>query len=323
MSRLVEGLNVLISGGTGSLGTALVKRLLAGYNPHQIIIFSRDELKQANMKSAFNDGRLEFVLGDVRDYPAVASALSQAHIVINAAALKRVEVCEKHPDEAIATNYMGAANIVRAIRELRLQVQTLISIGSDKGARPLNVYGMTKALQEARFLVANVECPWCRFIGVRYGNVMGSRGSVVPIWLEQIRNDKAITVTDPDMTRFLISLDQAVDTILTALELAMPGEVYIPKIPAAKIGDMANAIGNGNGYLTIGKGKGEKMHEILITEEEAERTLDSGDYYVITKSNQKGPALKGEYISYDHLISRSEVQDLFIKYGFIKEKVTV
>lgn len=321
MSR-IAGKRIGITGGTGSLGQSLTKRLLSEHDPRSIAIFSRDELKQANMKSAFNDSRIEFRLGDVRDYPSVAAMLTGVDILFNTAALKRVEVCESFPDEAIATNYIGAMNIVRAIRELRLPVSVVINVGSDKGARPLNVYGMTKALQEARLLVANNECPMTRFVGVRYGNVMNSRGSVIPIWNDQLSSNKPITITDPSMTRFLISLDQAVDTLLSALNHARPGEVYVPKLPASKIGDMASLIANGCNTKIVGKGIGEKMHEILITEEEAERTIYEDGYYVITKEFQKSPAMIGEYISRDHLINISELESLFIQQGIIlKEKV--
>jgi FlaA1/EpsC-like NDP-sugar epimerase len=321
MRDLFEGMRVLITGGTGSLGTAVTRRLLNQHEPKQIIIFSRDELKQADMRMAFNDKRLYFIPGDIRDFHRLAYAVSMADIIINAAALKRVEVCEINVEEACATNIWGAINLVQAIREMRLPVQSVVGIGSDKGAKPLNVYGMSKALQEARLLVANLECPWCRFVGVRYGNVMGSRGSVVPIWLDKLSKGQQIAVTDPEMTRFLISLDQAVDTILNVLEFGEPDTIYIPQIPAAKLGDMAKAISGNDNFKIIGKGAGEKMHETLITEEEAERTTVDGNYYVITKQPQKERALVGEYISNEHLVSQSEIESLFTKYGFLKEKV--
>jgi FlaA1/EpsC-like NDP-sugar epimerase len=312
----IDGQRILITGGTGSLGTALVKRLLSGANgePKSITIFSRDELKQAVMKSDLHDERLKYIIGDVRNYESVLCATSRVDIIFNAAALKRVEVCEQFPDEAIATNYLGASNIVKAIREFHSPVKVLVNVGSDKGCRPLNVYGMTKALQEARFLVANTECPDTRFIGVRYGNVMGSRGSVIPIWQNQVKNRQPVTVTDPDMTRFLVSLDQAVDTLFESLDQASPGEVYIPILPAARMGDIAKSMAGELAIKIIGKGPGEKMHETLITEDETERVEQRGQYYVITKQRQTRPVINNEYISSGHLITGIELENLLARY---------
>jgi UDP-glucose 4-epimerase len=264
---------------------------------------------------------MRYIIGDIRDYHAVVSAVSGADILFNAAALKRVETCEKFPDEAISTNYIGASNIVRAIREMRCSVKVVIGVGSDKGAHPMNIYGATKFLQECRLLVANYECPHTRFVGVRYGNVMASRGSVIPIWQEQIRQGKPITITDPAMTRFLISLDQAVDTLLAVLEYAERGEVYIPHLPAAAIGNMAQVLVENHPVVIeiTGKGFGEKMHEVLITEEEANRTVARNGYYVVTQSKQPTPAIDHEYISRDCLVSSDNLKKLFIKYGLLAE----
>jgi nucleoside-diphosphate-sugar epimerase len=666
---LIDGARVLITGGTGSLGTALVKRLLSGKDgkPESVTVYSRDELKQADMRTAFPDKRMCYIIGDIRDYHAVVSAVSGADILFNAAALKRVETCEKFPDEAISTNYIGASNIVRAIREMRCPVKVVIGVGSDKGCldwhspvklwhgatmpiaelvknkynglvqsydgtgriinkkvigwykiknlfpamyhlsykhmikehghigrgvlltpdhlvltptgwakveslvngnlivtgerapnkkqmglllgsllgdasfgklksiryghcenqrvildlwvdalrnigalhdgvmvrkdhrqnlyrakvnanavtvklkndiqsgelikmmskyfsplllaiwymddgcldkkyarlavcnygnntisemvnllnrkglecheyyqrqygkeygtirfsikgtlklmemigayvpaelrykifdtcaafdptlwrlgesevfvdeaiieirksptrdvycidvedthnfivnnmvlhncQPLNVYGATKSLQEHRLLVANYECPHTRFVGVRYGNVMASRGSVIPIWQEQIRQGKPITITDPAMTRFLISLDQAVDTLLAVLEYAERGEVYIPHLPAAAIGNMARVLVENHPVVIeiTGKGFGEKMHEVLITEEEANRTVARNGYYVVTQQKQAKPAIDKEYISRDCLVSSDKLKKLFIKYGLMAD----
>jgi FlaA1/EpsC-like NDP-sugar epimerase len=319
--NLIEGRRILITGGTGSLGTALVTRLLTGCEgePKSITVFSRDELKQADMKAQFHDDRLHFIVGDVRNYEDVLYAVGNADILFNAAALKRVEVCEKFPDQAIATNYMGASNIVRAIREHNLPVQAVVNVGSDKGCAPLNVYGATKSLQEARLLAANSECPNTRFIGVRYGNVMASRGSVIPIWLEQSRQHKPLTITNPNMTRFLISLNQAVDTLLNALNYALAGEIFIPQLPAARIGDMARIMANGNGTLVTGSGPGEKMHEILVTKEEAEYTHQRAEYYVINRSMRPlDKVIDGEYISCNHLISNVDLTRLFVMQGLVK-----
>lgn len=323
MKRL-NGKKVTITGGTGSLGTQLVIRLLTGNdgNPASVTVFSRDELKQANMKAIYKDDRLHFVIGDMRDSDAVASILQDTDILFNAAALKRVETCEKFPDEAIATNYIGASNIVKAIRRMRYPVETVVNVGSDKNASPINVYGASKFLQECRLMVANYECPGTRFVGVRYGNVMASRGSVIPIWQEQIQQGKPITITDPNMTRFLISLDQAVDTLFDALEYALKGEIFIPQLPASRIGDIAETLldSRGNEVKIIGKGQGEKMHEVLITDQEAERTIQRDGYYVIRNEKPLLSALDRQYISCDHLISRDKLRQLFVKNGFIGDK---
>jgi FlaA1/EpsC-like NDP-sugar epimerase len=318
----IDGSAICITGGTGSLGTALVSRLLSNKDgkPASITVFSRDELKQANMKSQFPDKRMRYIIGDMKDYHSVLSALSDADIVFNAAAMKRVETCEKFPDEAIAINYGGASNIVRAIKEGHLGVETVVNVGSDKGCSPSSVYGETKSLQESRLMVANSECPHTRFIGVRYGNVMASRGSVIPIWQNQVKEGNPVTVTDPNMTRFLISLDQAVDTLLMALNKAEAGEIYIPQLPAAKIGDIAKAIiGKArNPILITGKGQAEKMHETLVTELEANRTKTDSGYYVVTPIQKLSPALIGEYVSKDYLIGQDDIRHLLLQYGLIE-----
>lgn len=322
--RALDGLNVVITGGTGSLGVALVTRLLSGKSgkPKSVTVFSRDELKQANMRTSFNDDRLNFVIGDVRDYYAVSSALSNADILFNAAAMKRVEVCEKFPDEAMSTNYIGASNIVRAIREQRIPIRVVVNVGSDKGAHPMNVYGASKFLQECRLLVANYECRNTRFVGVRYGNVMGSRGSVLPIWQEQIKKGLPLTVTDPDMTRFLINLEQAVDTLISAVEYARPGEIYIPKLLAARIGDMAEVLANSHHRVeVVGKGQGEKMHEVLITCEEAPFVIEDNGYYVITRSKPMKSVMQDEYVSSQHVVGRQELYEQFARQGLIEAGV--
>lgn len=318
MVQYLKNKSILITGGTGSLGTELTKRLLSNNLVSQITIFSRDEAKQANLKILFNDKRINYVIGDISCYQSVVYALRGIDVVINCAALKRVEVCERFPDEAVKTNYIGISNIVRAIREYNMRVDTVLNIGSDKGAHPYSVYGVTKFLQEARTLCANNEIAWCRFIGVRYGNVMASRGSVIPIWLNQVASGGPVTVTDPEMTRYLISLDHAVDTIFTALNEAERGEVYIPQLLAARIGDMAEVISNN--IRVIGKGIAEKMHETLITKEEAGRTVERGEYYVISPTIVMRPAIKTEYVSNQNVLNKDEITRLFAQQGYIKIK---
>jgi len=290
---------ILVTGGTGSMGKVLVRRLLSGElgTPKKVIILSRDEGKQHDMRMAYMhktvttdevifrnfQQTLEFRIGDVRDYGDVCSAVKSADIVINAAALKQVPTCEYFPDQAVLTNCIGASNIVRAIRENDYAVETVVGISTDKAAKPVNVMGMSKAIQERIFTSANVLNPDTRFICVRYGNVLASRGSVIPLFHDQIANGGPVTVTVPDMTRFLLSLDQAVDTVFAALRTAASGEILVPNAPSSTVIDIANAlVGDRDIEIKVtGIRPGEKMHEIMVSEEECYQTIRRGDYYAI------------------------------------------
>lgn len=336
---------ILVTGGTGSLGKVLVKRLLSGElgTPEKIIVFSRDEAKQHSMRIEYlnkkdptdeiiynNSKRgLEFRIGDVRDPHSLNSALKEVDIVFNAAALKQVPSCEYFPFEAVQTNIMGPQNIVNAIQELDLPIETVVGISSDKACKPVNVMGMTKALQERVFLQANMKCQSTRFICVRYGNVLASRGSVIPLFHEQILNGGPVTITTPDMTRFLLSLNQAVDTIFSAIKFANRGETYIPIVPSAKMTDIAKVlIGNRNIKTVItGIRPGEKIHEILISEEEAPRAIKRGEYYVILpllpelrKIQIKEEFLDREYSSADNLMNLDEVSRILSNYDLLIDK---
>jgi UDP-glucose 4-epimerase len=329
---IFKGKRVVVTGGTGSLGKVLVRRLLTGElgQPNSIVVFSRDEAKQHDMRLEYKNRRvstdeivyhnfselLEFVIGDVRDYHAVASVIRNADVVFNAAALKQVPTCEYFPFEAVQTNICGPENIVRAIRENHLPVDTVVGVSTDKAAKPVNVMGMTKAIQERVFITANLTCPKTRFICVRYGNVLASRGSVIPLFHEQIRCGGPVTVTTEDMTRFLLSLEQAVDTILAAVRGAKRGETYIPRVPSARMIDLARAlIGDRPIKIEItGIRPGEKVDEILISEEERYRTVDRGKYYAIQsilpelRHADDHPAnLPGEYSSTSELMSYDEL----------------
>jgi len=334
-TKPLENKRILVTGGTGSLGQTLVRRLLTGEmgRPAKITVYSRDEAKQHYMRleymhrSAATDDviyqnsqdLLSFRIGDVRDYPAITAALREADVVFHAAALKQVPSCEYFPFEAIQTNIVGAANVVRAIRENGLAVEKVIGISTDKACKPINVMGMTKALQERVLLEANRDCPGTSFVCVRYGNVIASRGSIVPLFVEQVQKGQAMTVTLPEMTRFLLSLDRAVDTVFEALTKGKPGQTFIPKVPAANIVDLAKAI-MGDKELPInytGIRPGEKVHEIMVSEEECYRTIEQGDYYVILPvlpelrdGAEFVQALTGEYSSRDNNISISELRDL-------------
>ncbi|MEX0958142.1 MAG: polysaccharide biosynthesis protein [Burkholderiales bacterium] len=296
---LFQDKTILVTGGTGSMGKTFVHRALSGAlgTPRKVIVFSRDEAKQHDMRTAylhravttdeviFNNflNVLEFRIGDVRNFDEVCSAVKQADIVVNAAALKQVPTCEYFPQQAVMTNCIGAYNIVRAIEENSYPVDTVIGISTDKACKPVNVMGMSKAVQERIFIAANILNPKTRFICVRYGNVLASRGSVIPLFLDQIRHGGPVTITAPDMTRFLLSLEQAVDTVVVALEEAYRGETYVPNAPSATVENLARAlIGKRKmATKTTGVRPGEKMHEIMISEEEVHHCVRRGNYYAI------------------------------------------
>jgi UDP-glucose 4-epimerase len=332
---MLNNKRILITGGTGSLGQVLVRRLLTGElgQPRKIIVFSRDEAKQHDMRMEYMHFRsatdeiiyrnfeqlLEFRIGDVRDFHSISAVLRDAHVVFNAAALKQVPTCEYYPFEAMQTNVGGAENIVRAIREHDLPVETVIGISTDKACKPVNVMGMTKAIQERVLIRANLDCPDTRFICVRYGNVLASRGSVIPLFIEQVRNGGPVTITTPEMTRFLLSLDQAVDTIFTALQEARRGETLIPRVPSAKMVDVAAILIGGRPIQMVMTGirPGEKVHEILISEEERYRSVERGNYYAILSilpelrfSDQVVDPLEDEYSSAHHVMNRSALETL-------------
>ena len=341
---MLTGKRVLVTGGTGSLGKVLVRRLLSGEigMPKQITVFSRDEAKQHSMRLAFERLRiatdeviyhnfermLQFRIGDVRDPHSVTTALNDADVVFNAAALKQVPSCEYFPYEAVQTNITGAENIIRSIRESRIPVETVVGVSTDKACKPVNVMGMTKAIQERLFVRANLDAEQTRFIGVRYGNVLASRGSVIPLFHEQIRHGRPITITTSDMTRFLLSLEQAVDTIFAALRDAARGEIYIPRVPSAKVTDVAAALIGDRKIETVITGirPGEKIHEILVSEEEAHRTVERGDYYVIQPmlpellpADKIDNPIGHEYSSADSVMTRAEVTELLRRHKLMVE----
>lgn len=340
----LNGKRILVTGGTGSLGKVLIRRLLSGEmgRPARIVVFSRDEAKQHFMRLDYMERAkakatddviydnfrklLTFRIGDVRDFHSVAAVVRDADVVFNAAALKQVPTCEYFPYEAVQTNIGGPENIVRAIRDLDLGVETVIGVSTDKACKPVNVMGMTKAIQERVFLRANLDCERTRFIAVRYGNVLASRGSVIPFFHEQIKAGGPLTITSSDMTRFLLSLNQAVDTIFAAYKGAKRGETYIPRVPSAKVTDIAKAlIGKRKIKMVVtGIRPGEKLHEILISEEEANRSVDRGKYYAILpilpeiiKGKPKLAGLAGEYSSADSLMDLKGVNALLTKHNLL------
>lgn len=269
---------ILITGGTGSFGRACIAALLRDHNPKAIRVFSRDELKQSELAKRYADeDRLRFLVGDVRDLERLRMATRGVDFIIHAAALKQVVSCEYNPFEAVHTNVLGAQNVATAAIEN--EVPVVVGLSSDKGVAPTNLYGASKLLAERIFAQAGVYAPGVtRFASVRYGNVVGSRGSVIPIFLEQAQNG-FVTLTDRRMTRFWITLDQAVEFVLSCIPLVEDGEVFVPKIPSAKIIDLAQALAPD--FVVTGVRPGEKLHECLLTEDEARGAYGLDDRYVI------------------------------------------
>ncbi len=274
---------ILITGGTGSLGTALVRRLLSDFSPRKVILFSRDEQKHFQLQQELPDRRVRFFVGDVRDRQRLLRAFEGVGVVFHAAAMKHIPLAEYNPLEAIRTNIGGAENVIDAA--LERDVEHVIAISTDKAASPVNLYGATKLCMEKLFVAANSYrgAHGTAFSVVRYGNVVGSKGSVVPTFVKQ-REAGELTLTDPKMTRFWITMDQAIDLCLHALAHARGGEVFIPQIPASDLATLAEAVAPGCRQRIMGLRPGEKMHEALITQDEARQVIDCGRTYVIEPS---------------------------------------
>ncbi len=272
---------VLVTGGTGSFGRKFVQVMLEEYHPAKIIVFSRDELKQHEMRvSGFDHPSLRYFIGDVRDLQRLRRAFDGVDIVVHAAALKQVPACEYNPMEAIKTNILGSGNVIEAA--LDAGVERVIALSTDKAVNPVNLYGATKLAAEKLFVQSNAYAGGkaTRFSCVRYGNVVGSRGSVVPVFLRQ-RESGVLTITDERMTRFWISLDQGVRFVIHCLEQMMGGEVFVPKIPSMRVLDLARAIAPEARLEIIGIRPGEKLHEVLISEDEARSTVELENMYVV------------------------------------------
>ena len=272
--------SILVTGGTGSFGKMFVRHILDNYNPRRVIVLSRDELKQYEMEQEFKDNRLRFFLGDVRDRDRLYRAFNGVEYVVHAAALKQVPACEYNPFEAIKTNVLGAQNIIEAA--IDCGVKRVVALSTDKAANPVNLYGATKLCSDKLFISGNsyAASSGTRFSVVRYGNVVGSRGSVIPLFKKQ-REKGVITITDPRMTRFWITLEQGVEFVLNSLKLMHGGEIFVPKIPSMKITDLAAAIAPGCHQEYIGIRPGEKLHEIMIPDDDARNTIDMEIFYIV------------------------------------------
>ena len=296
---------LLITGGTGSFGNAYLKQALSKQSFSEIIIFSRDELKQNDLRQTINSDKVKFYLGDIRDYEAVNNVVQKVDFIFHAAALKQVPSCEFFPIEAVKTNVIGTNNILTAADNHK--IKKVITLSTDKAAYPINAMGMTKALME-KVMVAKsrtMNSQETILCGTRFGNVMGSRGSVIPLFINQIKDNKDLTITHPKMTRFLMSLSNAVKLVDFAFENGEQGDILVQKAPAASIETLAQALINifnsSSKIKVIGIRHGEKMHETLLTEEEMFKADDLGDYYRI-KSDSRG-------LNYDKYFSEGDVNN--------------
>lgn len=282
MLNKIDDKSILITGGTGSFGKEFVRIILNEYNPKKVIIYSRDELKQYEMALQFNDKRMRYFIGDVRDEKRLKAALNGVDICIHAAALKQVPIAEYNPMECIKTNIYGASNVIDAC--LKMEVGEIIALSTDKAANPINLYGATKLCSDKLFISANniKGTLNSRFSVVRYGNVIGSRGSVVPFF-KSLRESgaKFIPITDKRMTRFFITLNDGVRFVLKSLERMQGGEIFVPKIPSVKITDLAKVIAPNIPQKVIGIRPGEKLHEIMIPKDDARLCVEFDDFYII------------------------------------------
>ena len=325
---------LLISGGTGSFGGAVLKRFLTT-NIKEIRIFSRDELKQDDMRKFYNNDKLKFYIGDVRDKNSIDDAMRGVDYVFHAAALKQVPSCEFYPMQAVKTNVIGTENLLNSA--IAAGVEKVIALSTDKAVYPINAMGISKAMME-RVIVAkgrNVEDTMIAC--TRYGNVMASRGSVIPLFIDQVRNGKPITITDPNMTRFMMSLDQAVDLVLFAFENGQSGDIFVQKAPAATVELLANTMKNILGksdhkIKTIGTRHGEKLYETLLTKEEMVKAIDMGEYYRIPADTrdlnynqffEEGEEViteAGEYHSHNtHRLNEEELTELLLNLREIQD----
>lgn len=334
---MFSGKTLLITGGTGSFGNAVLRRFLYT-DVKEIRVFSRDEKKQEDMRIALNNSKVKFYIGDVRNYDSIYTALNGVDFVFHAAALKQVPSCEFYPMEAVRTNVLGAENVLSA--SLACGVKKVITLSTDKAVYPINAMGISKAMME-KLMVAKArmtdECMTV-FSGTRYGNVMASRGSVIPLFVKQIKEGNLLTVTDPNMTRFLMSLDDAVDLVLYAFSNARQGDIFVQKAPASTIMDLALAVQElfnvNNDIRVIGTRHGEKLYETLLTREELVKAEDLGGYYRIipdgrdlnygkyVTEGEEQISLLEDYNSHNvQRLSVSEIKDMLMKLDFIKQEL--
>jgi UDP-N-acetylglucosamine 4,6-dehydratase/5-epimerase len=325
---------LLIAGGTGSFGNAVLRRFLTT-NIKEIRIFSRDELKQDDMRKFYNDDKLKFYIGDVRDKNSIDDAMRGVDYVFHAAALKQVPSCEFYPMQAVKTNIIGTENLLNSA--IAAGVKKVIALSTDKAVYPINAMGISKAMMERVIVGKGRNVKDTMIACTRYGNVMASRGSVIPLFIDQVKNGNPITITDPNMTRFMMSLDQAVDLVLFAFENGESGDIFVQKAPAATVELLANTMKNILGVpnhevKTIGTRHGEKLYETLLTKEEMVKAIDMGEYYRIptdtrdlnyTKFFEEGEDViteAGEYHSHNtHRLNKEELTELLLNLREIQD----
>ena len=335
---MFKGKTLLITGGTGTFGNALLRRFL-DTDVAQIRVFSRDEKKQDDMRRNYHSPILRFYIGDVRDLPSLREATAGVDFVFSAAALKQVPSCEFHPMEALRTNAFGADNVMQAA--LENGVKRLAVLSTDKAAYPINAMGISKAFME-KLMVARSRVAGEKgtiFCGTRYGNVMGSRGSVIPLFIQQIEAGQPLTVTDPNMTRFMMTIEDAVELVLFAFKHAQQGDIFVQKAPATSIQTLAAAIKRllraDNSIKVIGTRHGEKPHETLLTREERAKAEDLGHYYRVPADNRslnyepffsQGKLVRDEFVDYTsfntHRLDMDEMTDLLLKMPIIREAIS-
>jgi UDP-N-acetylglucosamine 4,6-dehydratase/5-epimerase len=334
MNNIFKGKVLLIAGGTGSFGNAVLRRFLAT-NIKEIRIFSRDELKQDDMRKLYNNDKLKFYIGDVRDKNSIDDAMRGVDYVFHAAALKQVPSCEFYPMQAVKTNIIGTENLLNSA--INAGVKKVIALSTDKAVYPINAMGISKAMMERVIVSKGRNVKGTMIACTRYGNVMASRGSVIPLFIDQVRNGNPITITDPNMTRFMMSLDQAVDLVLFAFENGRSGDIFVQKAPAATVElltkTMKKILGRPDHEVkTIGTRHGEKLYETLLTKEEMVKATDMGEYYRIPADTrdlnynqffEEGEEViteAGEYHSHNtHRLNEDELTELLLNLREIKD----
>jgi UDP-glucose 4-epimerase len=333
---MMDNSTLLITGGTGSFGNAVLKKFLKT-NIGEIRILSRDEKKQDDMRKHYRSNKIKFCIGDVRDLQSIKTAMYGVDYVFNAAALKQVPSCEFFPMEAVKTNVAGTDNVLTAAIEA--EVKKVVCLSTDKAAYPINAMGISKAMMERVFVAKSRTADKTLICGTRYGNVMCSRGSVIPLFVEQIKANKPLTITDPDMTRFLMNLDEAVDLVLFAFENASPGDIMVQKAPASTIGDLAIAVkelfNSKNPINYIGIRHGEKKYETLLTKEECLHATDMGNFYRVPADNRdlnyeqyfeqgKTESVKLEEFTSDNTtrLNVEQIKEKLLTTDYIKEELT-
>jgi UDP-glucose 4-epimerase len=331
--RSLDGKIVLVTGGTGSLGVALIERLLSGRHglPTAISILSRDEFKQFHLRRVLEEKyagtrcQLNFRLGDIRDFDAVQRAVLTTDVVFHAAALKHVPQCELNPIEAVQTNVMGLVNLVRAVSLRPSPIEAVVAASTDKACHPINVLGMTKGLQERILVAAASDAPATRFMSARYGNVLASRGSVIETFREQIRQGGPLTLTSRAMTRFAVTLDDAVDTLIALFQSGRHGDIFVPHAPGMRIDTLAECLVGDRDISIVETGlrPGEKLHESLVNEDEIPLTSRRGGYYVIAPmfERRRQPtrgAVEQPFRSDQRLLNHSEVEQLLRRHRLIE-----